>query len=268
MTDFENIREEARNKWQQRAEERGRGGRVWTGLFIVIIGVLALLKSFAFPLPNWLFSWQMLLIAIGLFVGLRHGFRKGGWFVPVIIGTAFLLNDYVLGVNIRKHLWPAILILVGILFILRPKSNYRRGCWQEKKNRFPNDPSPDQGAIEGNVSGSEDDYIDSTAVFGGNKKNIFTKNFRGGDVVNIFGGSELNLSQADIQGKATLEITAIFGGTSLIVPANWTVKSEAVTIFGGIQDKRPMPAINSEHSGKILVLKGTVLFGGIDIKSY
>jgi hypothetical protein len=38
-------------------------------------------------------------------------------------------------------------------------------------------------------------------------------------------------------------------------------------IFGGIEDKRPMPATN-EVSNKMLTIKGTVIFGGIDIKSY
>src|SRR5690606_24157016 len=100
-----------------------------------------------------------------------------------------------------------------------------------------------------------------TDIFGGSNKNILSKNFKGGNVVNIFGGSDLNLSQADIKGKAVLEITAIFGGTKLIVPSNWDVRPEIVTVFGGIEDKRQIsPA--SETPEKILVLKGTVIFGG------
>lgn len=85
--------------------------------------------------------------------------------------------------------------------------------------------------------------------------------FKGGDIVNIFGGTELNLTQADITGKVTIEITTIFGGTKLIVPANWEVKSEAVTIFGGLEDKRSASVMNS-NGDKVLVLKGTVIFGG------
>ena len=40
------------------------------------------------------------------------------------------------------------------------------------------------------------------------------------------------------------------------------------TIFGGLNDKRPLPAATAVDQSKILVLKGTCLFGGIDIKSY
>ena len=95
-----------------------------------------------------------------------------------------------------------------------------------------------------------------------------TKDFKGGDVVNVFGGTELNLSQSDINGTAVLELTTIFGGTKLIVPSHWSVKSEAVTIFGGIEDKRQLLPPSLDRPEKILVLKGTVIFGGIDIKSF
>ena len=52
----------------------------------------------------------------------------------------------------------------------------------------------------------------------------------------------------------------------MIVPSNWTVQSEAVTIFGGMEDKRTVA--EGENRDKLLLIKGTVLFGGIDIKSY
>jgi hypothetical protein len=53
----------------------------------------------------------------------------------------------------------------------------------------------------------------------------------------------------------------------LLVPSNWSIKSEAVTIFGGIEDKRRMQTM-TEAPDKSLVIRGTVIFGGIDIKSF
>ena len=72
--------------------------------------------------------------------------------------------------------------------------------------------------------------------------------------------------QADIKGKVRLEVVQVFGGTKIIVPANWTIHSEMVAIFGGIEDKRP-PQLNSIPD-KILIIEGTSVFGGIDIKSF
>lgn len=66
---------------------------------------------------------------------------------------------------------------------------------------------------------------------------------------------------------AVIELTTIFGGTKLLVPSNWSIKSEAVTIFGGIEDKRRMQTV-TETPEKILLIRGTVIFGGIEIKSF
>ena len=97
---------------------------------------------------------------------------------------------------------------------------------------------------------------------------MISKNFKGGDLVNIFGGTELDLSQADFTGTAIIDLTTIFGGTKLLVPSNWSLRSEGtVTIFGGIEDKRRMQTI-TETPDKTLVLQGTVIFGGIEIKSF
>jgi hypothetical protein len=115
----------------------------------------------------------------------------------------------------------------------------------------------------------QDDSLDSVTIFGGIKKNIFSKNFRGGEIVTIFGGTELNFTQADMPNRIELEITQIFGGAKLIVPPHWKIQSEdIVSIFGGIEDKRPpMPNTNYDQN-KVLILKGTNIFGGIDIKSF
>ncbi|MBC8035320.1 MAG: hypothetical protein H7Y03_14315 [Chitinophagaceae bacterium] len=270
MSYFDKINEEAKDKWEQKGEDVGtnRGNRVWTGVFIIIVGMMAMLKSFDLPLPAWIFSWQMLLIGVGVFIGLRHSFQRGGWFILIIIGAAFLANEYFLETSIRKHLWPAVLILMGLVFILRPKKSTCAMRWRRKEYKALARQSAGTSWYDASTQRvDEENFIDSTSVFGSTKKIVLSKNFQGGDVVTVFGGSEINLSQADIQEKATLEVTAIFGGATLIIPSNWMLKSEAVSIFGGIQDKRALPSINI-NSGKTLILRGTVLFGGIDIKSY
>jgi hypothetical protein len=111
--------------------------------------------------------------------------------------------------------------------------------------------------------------LDSVNIFGGLKKNIISKDFQGGEIVTIFGGSELNLTQADVTGRITLEVTQIFGGIKLIVPPHWRIQSEElVSIFGGVDDKRPILANPTYDEHRVLVLRGTNIFGGIDIKSY
>src|SRR5688572_8167325 len=125
MKDLENYTDENREKWEARINRHRKNSHVWTGLFLLAIGCLALAKSFGAVMPVWMFSWQMLLIAIGLFIGFMKGFRDGGWFVPIIIGGAFLVNDYFLFGELRRHIWPLILIVVGVFFIFRPRRHKR-----------------------------------------------------------------------------------------------------------------------------------------------
>ncbi len=113
---------------------------------------------------------------------------------------------------------------------------------------------------------SSEDYIDATTVLGGIHKNIISKNFKGGDITIFMGGAEINLSQADIQGSASLDITQIMGGTKLIVPSNWEVRSQLTSVFGNIEDKRQN--IGNTDPQKVLIIDGTSVFGGIEIRNY
>ena len=90
MSESTNYNDEGgQDRWDKRMERQRSDGHIWTGIFILVIGALALANSMGVPMPAWLFTWQMLVIAIGLFIGLRKGFRDGGWFVPVIVGGFF-----------------------------------------------------------------------------------------------------------------------------------------------------------------------------------
>jgi predicted membrane protein len=266
-------REEWMKQWELRREDsmhKSGHGHVWTGLFIILIGVAALLKASLTNMPDWVFSWQTFLIALGFFVGAKHGFRGSAWFILILIGGVFLLRDVYPDLLIRRYIWPVILIIIGAFLILRPRRRpYCLTTDGEKKNDI-NSGIEEAAVAEETYTSQKDyaeDFVDSTSVFGGAKKNIISKNFKGGDLVNIFGGTELDLSRADFKGTAEIEITTIFGGTKLIIPSNWTLKSEVVTVFGGLEDKRNLHSM-TENPDKILLLKGTVILGGIEIKSF
>src|SRR6185312_4994854 len=112
-----------------------------------------------------------------------------------------------------------------------------------------------------------DDVINMDCVFSGFKKNIITKDFKGGNISCVFGGGNLNLTQADINGKQVLTINNVFSGMKIIVPANWEIQTDVNTMFGGVEDKRPYQTIVT-NPDKILVIKGSVTFGGIEIQNY
>lgn len=234
---------------EQSKSKSNFNGRTLAGLVVVIVGSTLLVRQLGVPMPHWIISWPMLLIAIGLYTGFKHNFKNMGWLILVSIGGVFLVSDIFDDFSIQRFFWPALIIGIGLYMILKPK---KKGddFWMGEIN-------------------SNENFLDATAIFGGVKKNIITKDFKGGEVTSIFGGSEIILSQADINGRAVLDVTAIFGGSKIVVPANWQINTEDVTaILGGVDDKRVIMANSSPDPNKVLVIKGLAMFGGIEIKSF
>ncbi len=85
--------------------------------------------------------------------------------------------------------------------------------------------------------------------------------------MSFMGGAEINPMQADIQHPVILEVNNIFGGTKLIIPSNWDVKNEISAVFGGVEDKRSFNNSVPDSNKKIL-LKGSCVFGGIEVTNY
>lgn len=165
--------------------------------------------------------------------------------------------------------WPLLIIGFGLWMILGRKKTKSSDVseWEKRVDPDGDGWTEANGKQPGVKPGSfAEDKVESVSIFGGIKKNIVSKNFQGGEIVNFFGGAELNLMQSDINGRVELEVVQVFGGTKIIVPSNWTVHSEMVAIFGGIEDKRP--AQLNAAPDKVLVIQGTSIFGGIDIRSF
>ncbi|HSG68738.1 MAG TPA: LiaF domain-containing protein, partial [Bacteroidales bacterium] len=108
--------------------------------------------------------------------------------------------------------------------------------------------------------------LQEISVFGGGERMIHADNFKGGEVISVFGGSKIDLTKTTLSPEgAEIEIVAVFGGSSLVVPSDWTVKMEIFNIFGGFSDKRMKVQVDPN---KVLVVKGVAFFGGGELKSF
>jgi len=249
--------------------------------------------------PHWLFTWPMILIAVGVFSGIKHGFRGGGWIVLLLVGGFFLLDHMDPDFNFHRYIVPFVIICVGLAMISRPHrwgrpdQRWRREAreWRRRRRHGPwgswnpeqqyddatgqyRNPSDQQNYSAGPVPPPEqtagaagpEDYIDSVSVFGGVRKVIMSKNFKGGEATSFMGGTELDFSQADINGTVVLELTQVMGGAKLIVPGHWSIKNEVNAVLGGIDDKRQLNTVVDPN--KVLVLKGTSFLGGLEISNF
>lgn len=226
-----------------------RRSRRIIGLFFILAGLLIIARKSGMDIPRWIFSWEVLLIAIGLVIGIKHNFRQGGWMIVMLVGLVFLLDDIFPLSSFRPYFFPAVFVIIGLYMIFKPGGPGNR--------------------VSGDAGHPEDvgeDRLDATAIFGSVKRNIISQKFRGGQVTSVFGESVINMMQADIQGVAVLQTTQVLGSTKLMVPGNWEVRSEVTAILGGVEDKRFNPA--TTNSEKVLVIRGTALLGGLEINSF
>lgn len=258
-------------------------GKVFSGLILLAVGCLLLLRQFDFFFfPSWIFSFPMLLIVIGVFTGIKNDFKKPTSFILILIGVVLLSGRILPWFNLRSFLFPIVVIALGLWLIVR--RNNQSNSWNSNVGSTNSDPLTAGNAAyeadytvkpEGYIApdakqagnAMNDDFIDAVAVFGSVKRIIMSKDFKGGEVVNIFGGAEIDFTHADIKGVVTIEITQIFGGTKLLVPPHWQVRSDMAAIFAGIDDKRFGNA-GAQSADKLLILKGTSIFAGVDVRSF
>lgn len=243
-------------------------GRIVGGLIIIAVGAVLLLRNTGFYLPGWLFSWPMILILVGVYTGFKHNFKNNSWLIIMGVGLFFLIRKSLPGLSNEPLFWPLVIIGIGVLFILRP----RNGIF----NKFGGNSDLEQwqsgesvpATAEDAVVPDRSDLLFVRTVFSGVKRSILSKNFQGGTISTVFGGTEIDLTQAEINGKVELRFEVLFGGAKLIVPSHWAVQNEIDGVFHGVEDNRRFNPDAALNPGKILILKGSVTFGGIEIRSY
>jgi len=219
------------------------------GLILVVLGGLFLIENFGlfnFEIP-WIirdniFRWQTFFIVIGLVIISSSSNRTPG----IILTSIGLLGFF-------PEFWPLLLVGLGLFIIFRRSDVF--------KNNNLNNPL-DKEQYTG------DDYLNDVAIFGGGSKKFHSKNFRGGRLTAIFGGSEIDLRNCDLaDGTYVIDILAIFGGTTIMVPYEWNVSVDIVPMFGGFSDKRLKDPSRVNSDEKRLRIKGIVIFGGGEVKN-
>lgn len=234
-------------------QRRGPGFGFWFGLVMMVVGGGLLLDAFdviefSFALSTW---WPSILMVIALAqIASRSGSVLGSG-ILFTVGALLQLSklDYLPG-GFWSAFWPIVLILIGLSMI--------SSRWK-KKASVTVDPNF-IGSV--NVEGSR---FERNAIFTGVDARVTSQDFTGGDITAVFGGVDLDLREAGIEGNmALLNVSVVFGGVEIIVPPTWRVVVKGTPVFGGIDDKsmRNTPDANAPT----LVIDASVIFGGLEIR--
>jgi predicted membrane protein len=218
------------------------------GLTVIAAGVLLLMKNAGMLDPeaaNVIFSWQMLLVAIGFINLWGREFVFG--LILMAVGGYFIGTDFVgMDLSIASFIWPAIIILIGLIIMFKSR------LFSFEK-RF-------QKGVE-----NYNESFEEVNVLGGSEKVIHAENFKFAKITAVMGGSSLDLSNVIMsEDGAIIDMTCVLGGTSIIVPSDWDVRFEGVAILGGISDERKVTQV--DYSKK-LTIKGICVMGGCEIKN-
>jgi predicted membrane protein len=247
-------------KMHMKDHYQGTGKKVAFGVVLLAAGALLLAYNFdLFPqrVFDIVFSWPMILVTLG-FINLYSRQSIVAGVILLLVGSFFLLpHIFAFDFNFVKLLWPAMLIFIGIMLIFRRSVN----CKAHAHINATFEQTETTNTVE------EDHYINEINVFSGTKKALAINNFKGGKITCIFGGGEYDLRNCMMSpGRNYIEITAIFGGATIVLPSDWHVRVDMFSLFGGFEDKRYNYNNNSDSAETMLVIKGTAIFGGGEIK--
>ena len=218
--------------------------RLWLGIAVIMVGILAALDNFIPDHRLWRF-WPVVLIIMGL-TKLSRREERGISGIVLVLGGVFLLTVFFGNANVVESIWPFFIVALGVFLVTKALSR-NRGI------------PPDLAA--------HSNFVSTTAIFSGTKRRVNQADFKGGELTAIFGGFELDLRQATLEGdQVRVDVFVLFGGGEIRIPQHWAASMRGTAIMGGFEDKTlhmtsSEPGVPNLH----LVVTGLVLFGGLTV---
>ena len=238
---------------KNRPSFKGFSPRMVFGLLFIFFGVILTLERSGYIENAWslLRFWPVFLVFAGVAkvfspAGDRSRFNGG---LLILVGGWMTLEALgFLDISIFD-LWPLLLVLVGIRFVWQ-------GSVEDPKASRPS--APGEGAS----------VVNAIAALGGATRRNNSADFRGGDLVAVMGGCEVDLRHAQIQqGPAVIDAFAFWGGVEVRVPEDWTVRVDGIALLGAYEDNTSPLAEDPLGPRQELVVKGMAIMGGVEIKN-
>lgn len=213
------------------------------GALVVLLGVLLLLNTTDLYDTGFLLDYvPSLFVLVGVYALLASDFRNvaGPLVIVLVAGAWQLVALDVVAAGDLAQLWPLLVVVFGVSILL--------------------------GRVRAKTKAVGDEFVSAVALFGGSEKRATSKSFAGADLTALFGGVELDLRDAAIEGgsgPARISATAAFGAVEIIVPRDWNVQMDVLPLFGAAEDERPRR--EEEHEDVDLVVTGFAAFGAVSV---
>lgn len=218
------------------------------GLVFIVLGIIFGLNALDITNINIFFDgWWTLFIIIPCFIDLFKNEDKTANVIGLLIGIALLLGcqDFISFKLIWKLMFPAMLVIIGLSIIFKDQINHKAKKEIQKLTKNIN---------------TENEYC---STFGNQSLDFSDETFEGCTLNAVFGSVDCDLRNAKIKKDTVINISAIFGGVTILVPENAKLKIVSTPIFGGVSDKRSK---KNKEAKEIIYINATCLFGGVDIK--
>lgn len=216
---------------------RRSGGQVLVGALLVLAGVVLLLDRLDVLRASNV--WSVLVPTAVVAVGAAAlALVPRAWFGPVIViaaGGLWLLDALDV---VRESPWtfalPVAVAVLGLSILLASTAG-----------------------------GDDADRVRLFVFFWGGDRRSLSQQFRSASLTAVFGGIDLDLRAAAVQGRARVDIFTMFGGVEIKVPPTWRVQMVTLPVFGGTDDKTVAPLA---PDAPVLDVHAVTIFGGATLK--
>jgi len=233
---------------------------------LIFVGALLFLDNLGFlPMGDIRAYWPLWLVIWGALIMDNAKSPVSFVWASALIFTGIVLilgNLGILQVN-GGIVAPIILIAFGITLLIRPS---HVGDWPQRLR----DAAEARGFNECRQDSFMGNKLRESIVFSSVNRRVETQQFDGGKLDVVFGSIDIDLRDAAIspqQRTAKLVANAVFGGIEITVPRTWKVDMKGAAVFGGCDDRTVPPRPEVGFEPVTLVITGSAVFGGIEIRN-
>lgn len=225
---------------------KGKIGNILWGVLFIIVGVglggnALELWDFHLFFDGW---WTLFIIIPSIISMVQNGVNTDN-IIALGIGVLlfFACIDCIPLNIIKKLIIPVILIVAGIRVML---------VGTKRKN----EPTK--------INLDKDKRVGVVSIFGGHDTKYPKDVLNYAEVLSVFGGSTLDISDAIIDKDIKIDVVSIFGASTIVVPRNCKINVSSIPIFGATSNKSEP---NNNLEAKTININAISIFGGTDIRN-